>query len=429
VEIQQQSNKKEQTNPMWTNPWRYRESLVIALLVLILGIIFDVMTRGAAVKPVSTPSNIFIGIGFVLLLLFLSIGYKDKPLVIWLSGVPAAISAISLFFMLMILMGIIPQEQTDVSAFFGRTGLWHIKSSWPFLFSEVYFLTVLGIVTIRRSVPFKGYNIGFFFNHLGLWVAITAALLGAGDIQTININLLTGGQESNIGISRQGETMKLPFTLKLLQFTIQEYNPRLVLIDTHTGKPVKSLDHSAPVIEKNLKTKMNKWQIEVTDYLPAALNEDGRLQPSEEPGSYPAAKLTAVNSISGDTIKGWVSSGSYMQSPVYMPLDTNQILYLNTPEPKKYSSVLEVITDSLKRDTLELGVNKPIIAGKWKIYQTGYDKSKGKWSSLSVLEVVKDPWLPLVYAGMILLLTGSVFLFWKGKNRSLVFRDLPGNAK
>jgi len=413
---------------MWTNPWKYRESFVIALSVLILGVIFDVITRGAAVKPVSTPSNIFIGIGFILLLLFLRIGYKDKPVVTWLSGVPAAISAISLLSLLMILMGIIPQEQTDVSGFLGRTGLWHIKSSWPFLFSEVYFLTVLGIVTIRRSIPFKGQNIGFFFNHLGLWVSITAALLGAGDIQTINLNLLTGGQESNIGISRQGEMVRLPFTLKLLQFTIQEYNPRLILIDPHTGKPGKSHDHSTPMIEKSLKTKMDKWQIEVIDYLPAALNEDGQLQPSEEPGSYPAAKLTTINSISGDTIKGWVSSGSYVQSPVYLQLDTDHILYLNTPEPKKYSSVLEVITDSLKRDTLVLGVNKPIVTGQWKIYQTGYDRSKGKWSSLSVLEAVKDPWLPLVYAGMILLLTGLAFLFWKGKNRSLVLRDFPGSA-
>jgi uncharacterized membrane protein AbrB (regulator of aidB expression) len=65
-------------------------------------------------------------------------------------------------------------------------------------------------------------------------------------------------------------------------------------------------------------------------------------------------------------------------------------------------------------DTVKLEVNKPRRFGRWKLYQVGYDAQMGKYSTLSVIEAVKDPWLPLVYAGIFMLLTGSVYLFWQG---------------
>lgn len=34
-------------------------------------------------------------------------------------------------------------------------------------------------------------------------------------------------------------------------------------------------------------------------------------------------------------------------------------------------------------------VNKPLSMGGWKIYQLSYDETKGKWSRLSIFELVK----------------------------------------
>jgi len=53
----------------------------------------------------------------------------------------------------------------------------------------------------------------------------------------------------------------------------------------------------------------------------------------------------------------------------------------------------------------------------WKIYQVSYDQSKGKWSSLSILEAVNDPWLPAVYTGFFMMMAGAVLLFWLGKTK------------
>jgi respiratory nitrite reductase specific cytochrome c biogenesis protein NrfK/respiratory nitrite reductase specific cytochrome c biogenesis protein NrfL len=55
-------------------------------------------------------------------------------------------------------------------------------------------------------------------------------------------------------------------------------------------------------------------------------------------------------------------------------------------------------------------VNKPFEVEGWKIYQYGYDTQMGAQSQISILELVSDPWLPLAYAGIYMLLAGVVLL-------------------
>ena len=35
----------------------------------------------------------------------------------------------------------------------------------------------------------------------------------------------------------------------------------------------------------------------------------------------------------------------------------------------------------------------------------------GKWSRTSTFELVRDPWLPVVYTGITMMLLGAVYLF------------------
>ena len=52
----------------------------------------------------------------------------------------------------------------------------------------------------------------------------------------------------------------------------------------------------------------------------------------------------------------------------------------------------------------------------WKLYQVSYDVRKGKWSEYTIIEAVKDPWLPLIYIGFYMLLAGALLLIWQGAN-------------
>ena len=44
----------------------------------------------------------------------------------------------------------------------------------------------------------------------------------------------------------------------------------------------------------------------------------------------------------------------------------------------------------------------------------GYDEKEGRWSRLSLIEAVRDPWLPVVYCGFFMIMAGSVLFFWQG---------------
>ena len=82
-------------------------------------------------------------------------------------------------------------------------------------------------------------------------------------------------------------------------------------------------------------------------------------------------------------------------------------------EVKKYLSELDVWEGEEKR-SFELSVNQPATIGSWKIYQSGYDSDRGRWSTLSVLECVKDAWYMPVYVALWLMLAAGAWMLFHG---------------
>lgn len=80
-------------------------------------------------------------------------------------------------------------------------------------------------------------------------------------------------------------------------------------------------------------------------------------------------------------------------------------------EPRRYVSDVTVYTQSGKIINGTIEVNKPLKIEGWKIYQSSYDKSKGKWSTVSILELVRDTWMPVVYVGIGMMIAGAVCMF------------------
>ena len=83
--------------------------------------------------------------------------------------------------------------------------------------------------------------------------------------------------------------------------------------------------------------------------------------------------------------------------------------------PRRFASDLQILTKSGKNIRTTVEVNKPVEVDGWKIYQYGYDTQMGAMSQYSILELVSDPWLPLVYTGIYMMLAGAVCMFLKGK--------------
>ena len=97
----------------------------------------------------------------------------------------------------------------------------------------------------------------------------------------------------------------------------------------------------------------------------------------------------------------------------YKALRLNQKMSLIMPErePRRFASDVTVYTQSGALEKATIEVNRPFEIDGWKIYQLSYDESKGRWSDISVFELVRDPWLPVVYAGIWMMIVGAVCMF------------------
>lgn len=84
--------------------------------------------------------------------------------------------------------------------------------------------------------------------------------------------------------------------------------------------------------------------------------------------------------------------------------------YPDGHSPRQYTSRLRI-----DGEACEVSVNHPLRHGGYTIYQDSYDQQAG---SFTVLQLVRDPWLPLIFVGIALLAAGAIGLLagqWKAK--------------
>lgn len=80
--------------------------------------------------------------------------------------------------------------------------------------------------------------------------------------------------------------------------------------------------------------------------------------------------------------------------------------------PKRYASEIIITKANKQRYAATVDVNHPTTFAGWKIYQHGYGILEGSNAEVSVLELVRDPWLRYVYLGIFMLLAGSLLMFF-----------------
>ena len=84
------------------------------------------------------------------------------------------------------------------------------------------------------------------------------------------------------------------------------------------------------------------------------------------------------------------------------------------PEVKEISSLIKIIDKNINTKAI-IEINKPFFYKGWTLYQLSYNQTENKWSENSLIEMVRDPWLPLVYIGFFMIFLGVFYLFIKGK--------------
>ena len=103
--------------------------------------------------------------------------------------------------------------------------------------------------------------------------------------------------------------------------------------------------------------------------------------------------------------------GSVKEMPIAIELKKFIMETYDDGSPKRFASEIHILTKTGKNIETTVDVNKPYEVDGWKIYQYGYDTQMGAQSQISILELVSDPWLPWVYAGIYMMMAGAVCMF------------------
>ena len=134
-------------------------------------------------------------------------------------------------------------------------------------------------------------------------------------------------------------------------------------------------------------------------------------------GNADMQRVKMITTVGESEWRALDNNGAIKEMPLAIELKKFIMETYDDGSPKRFASEIQILTKTGKNIETVVDVNKPYEVDGWKIYQYGYDTQMGAQSQISILELVSDPWLPLVYTGIYMMLAGAVCLFVFGKGR------------
>lgn len=416
-------------NSIWSRPWGYPEAWIIIGGLLLIGYLWQFILGHIPVGGFT--HSLSITILFVLLFIAIYVGVRGSSRIIKKRGQPpvwvqfllspaATISAITAFLITLLIMGFTtqapPQVTANLSGFLHKSGWSSMVHSYPFVQLYLYFLLILGSISVRRLMRFTFTlrEIGFLINHLGLFCFLSFALLSGGVMKRFTM-ILEQNQVEWRGLNyHDNKLVELPLALTLKEFHMDEYPPNLSLLDSRSGELIKKDgQYDFISVDTAFTTgSLSDWEVRINEYLPLAApiltDEEIVFKEFGSSGAAPAVKITA--SRHKESYTGWVSCGSYLFPYRALALPDSISIVMPYPEPRQYYSEVEYIHKNGVVGEGVISVNNPLKVGDWYIYQLNYDQEKGRWGISTELELVYDPFIRPVLISIWALLVGALFL-------------------
>lgn len=245
-----------QKKNFWSTPWSYKQGFLIAFTLPFLGLLLELVLKGAPIKIPAFPYNAIILGVFLLIIIVLSWFKRETAIIKFLSGIPASVSAIVVFTLIVLLMGIIPQT-TSTQNWVTNVGLNHILHNVMFMFSFIYLVTILSFTTFKKIIPFKWKNVSFILNHAGLLIVLTGGVLGTADMYRLKM-VCAYNTPVWFGTDRDGKQFELPLALELQRFDIEYYEPEIVVLDNKTEELIKLKPKPDAFVERGKTIQLNK---------------------------------------------------------------------------------------------------------------------------------------------------------------------------
>ncbi len=285
----------------------------------------------------------------------------------------------------------------------------------PGIYQSWWFIAILGLFGLNlllcglARLKLSKKRWGSTITHFSVLVILLGAMVSF--IRGIRGEMeLYEGQIKDAFITEKG-LRQLPFKVSLEDFTLEWYKPRLHRITVYVmDKGLKKNYIALP--GREYKIKGTPYAFTVLNYLPDFSLEAGGVAKSKSGQPDNPAILVRINSHQTSEDR-WV----FAKHPhISDALDKNIVFFYNWEEAiKEFRSSIRIIDENNPAPAGIIKVNAPLQYKGYTFYQSGYDSQRLNWTAL---QVVKDPGVPLVFLGFVLLNIGIMVNFYfrlKGK--------------
>lgn len=321
-------------------------------------------------------------------------------------------------------------------------GFTHVFYSWWFigllcvLASSVATCSVRRFATVRRSVGgVRMRAIGSMLTHISILLILAGGVVRGIWGATGYIELREG--ETKNEFAMENGAKPLPFALQLTRFEIQTDPETKLVGETHDKSthqlivqwPSRYLSARVPLNvnvthaltpQGEAPTADNTFKVKVLRYVPDFVmnSQTHEIASKSEQPNNPAV-LVQVDGPSYQNHR-WVfakhpdlvvHSNSDQPSPLRILFQSAAVKARPavTGPIKNFKSTVRIVENGNVVRADSLAVNSPLAHRGYRFYQTGYDPKDLTWTSL---QVVRDPGVPLVYAGFALIIVGLFTIFY-----------------
>ncbi|MHC4618644.1 MAG: cytochrome c biogenesis protein ResB [Planctomycetota bacterium] len=232
---------------------------------------------------------------------------------------------------------------------------------------------------------------------------VQAKVFGIEKICKGQMIIFEGETENKVSLEDAAAIVKLPFSLRLKDFRVEHYEPAYLDIESQEGPswriPVEigsefSLGEGFGTVK--IVQAFENFKITFEEGRSVAFDDEG-------PG-YNAALEVQIKDSDGEASTRYV----FERFPGHAhPEDKFQLYYRRVISD--YISEVEVIEDGKAAAEKRIEVNHPLHFGGYHFYQESYDREGHRYT---ILQVVSDNGLNLVYVGYVILCIGVFRHLW-----------------
>jgi len=303
-----------------------------------------------------------------------------------------------------------------------KIGLTDIYASWWF----ILFLVLLSLnllVCFLNRFSLKNRSWGTTISHFSVLVILSGALIGMLFGQKGMIKI--GKAEVVNSFATQNKQVNLGFSIRLNEFIYTEnISPKEKLLVYCNPKedscklrnPATEVNNSNALIaevptEIGVESKIAEtgYKIKVLRYLPDFVMDIAtKTAASRSSAPNNPAIEAELKDKNGNVKTFWVFS-RFADMHQETNADFKFIYNWVMRQPKDFLSKVTILKDGKEILNSNIRVNEPFYFGGYTFFQSSYDSENLAWSGL---KVVKDPGVPVIYLGFVLLILGLVMVFY-----------------